>query len=203
MRILLIGAGGVGDAGDLDGVVAGSKILEQRGVVAAGGEREGADLREADLREVPALAEVGDDRSGLFKIYRHRERMLSLEKAYTETELRAFVARAEKALGKREVAFVVEPKFDGLAVSVTFERGRLVRAVTRGNGVEGDDVTAPVRAIAGLPRALRGPAGGEGAANNCTCAQASTAAGRGRARADAGALHRGGRGGWNAAASPY
>lgn len=112
-------------------------------------------------REVPALAEVGDDRSGLFTIYRHRERMLSLEKAYTETELRAFAARAEKALGKREVAFVVEPKFDGLAVSVTFERGRLVRAVTRGNGVEGDDVTARVRAIAGLPETLRVPPAGE------------------------------------------
>ena len=112
-------------------------------------------------REVPALAEVGDDRSGLFKIYRHRERMLSLEKAYTETELRAFAARAEKALGKREVAFVVEPKFDGLAVSVTFERGRLVRAVTRGNGVEGDDVTASVRAIAGWSETLRVPPAGE------------------------------------------
>ena len=114
-------------------------------------------------REVPAVAEVGDDRSGLFKTYRHGERMLSLEKAYTEAELRAFAARAEKALGKREVAFVIEPKFDGLAVSVTFEQGRLVRAVTRGNGIEGDEVTAHVRAIAGLPRVLRGPAGGEGA----------------------------------------
>jgi len=114
-------------------------------------------------REVPAVAEVGDDRSGLFQTYRHRERMMSLEKAYTEAELRAFSARVEKAVGKREVAFVVEPKFDGLAVSVTFEQGRLVRAVTRGNGVEGDDVTGHVLAITGLPRTLRVPGEGAGA----------------------------------------
>lgn len=114
-------------------------------------------------REMPAVAEVGDDRSGLFKTYRHRERMMSLEKAYTEAELRAFATRVEKLAGKRELAFVVEPKFDGLAVSVTFEQGRLVRAVTRGNGIEGDDVTAHVLAITGLPRALRVPGQGEGA----------------------------------------
>jgi DNA ligase (NAD+) len=114
-------------------------------------------------REVPAVAEVGDDRSGLFQTYRHRERMMSLEKAYTEAELRAFSARVEKAVGKRELAFVVEPKFDGLAVSVTFEQGRLVRAVTRGNGVEGDDVTGHVLAITGLPRTLRVPGQGAGA----------------------------------------
>lgn len=114
-------------------------------------------------RAVPAVAEVGDDRSGLFQTYRHRERMMSLEKAYTEAELRAFSARVEKAVGKRELAFVVEPKFDGLAVSVTFEQGRLVRAVTRGNGVEGDDVTGHVLAITGLPRTLRVPGEGAGA----------------------------------------
>jgi DNA ligase (NAD+) len=114
-------------------------------------------------REVPVVAEVGDDRSGLFKTYRHRERMMSLEKAYTEAELRAFAARVAKATGRREVAFVVEPKFDGLAVSVTFEQGRLVRAVTRGNGVEGDDVTGHVLAITGLLRTLRVPEPGAGA----------------------------------------
>lgn len=116
----------------------------------------------AIAREVPAVAEVGDDRSGLFKTYRHRERMLSLEKAYTEAELRAFAARAAKAAGRTDVAMVVEPKFDGLAVSVTFEGGRFVRAVTRGNGSEGDEVTAHVAAIAGMPRRLREAEVGEG-----------------------------------------
>lgn len=106
-------------------------------------------------RAVPPLTEIGDDRSGLFKTVRHRERMLSLEKAYTEAELRAFHARLAKTLGREDLAYVVEPKFDGLAVSVTYENGKLVRAVTRGNGVEGDDVTANVLQIAALPRELR------------------------------------------------
>jgi len=119
-------------------------------------------------REVPAVAEIGDDRSGLFKTYRHRERMMSLEKAYTEAELRAFAARSEKLVGRGGVGWVVEPKFDGLAVSVTFEQGRLVRAVTRGNGVEGDDVTEHVLAIAGMPRELRAEGGGRVAGAGAT-----------------------------------
>ena len=99
----------------------------------------------------PAL---GDDRSGDFPVYRHREPMLSLEKAYTEAELRAFVTKVQRILGDDRGEFVVEPKFDGLAISVTYERGKLVRAVTRGNGLEGDDVTANVLTISGLPRTL-------------------------------------------------
>ncbi|HEY8932134.1 MAG TPA: NAD-dependent DNA ligase LigA [Rariglobus sp.] len=99
----------------------------------------------------PAL---GDDRSGDFPVYRHREPMLSLEKTYTETELRAFVTKVQRILGDDHGEFVVEPKFDGLAISVTYEGGKLVRAVTRGNGLEGDDVTANVLTISGLPRTL-------------------------------------------------
>ncbi|WP_414660920.1 NAD-dependent DNA ligase LigA [Horticoccus sp. 23ND18S-11] len=100
------------------------------------------------------LAPIGDDRSGHFPHYRHRERMLSLDKAYAEAEVRAFHARLVKMLGRDDLEFVVEPKFDGLAISVTYERGRLVRAVTRGNGIEGDDITANVGLIDGLPRTL-------------------------------------------------
>ena len=95
-------------------------------------------------RAAAPLPEIGDDRSGLFPVVRHRASMLSLDKAYTEAETRAFIARAAKALGREAAAlpFMVEPKFDGIAVNVTFERGRLVRAATRGNGAEGDDITA-------------------------------------------------------------
>jgi DNA ligase (NAD+) len=98
----------------------------------------------------------GDDRTGGFPVYRHRQRMLSLPKAYTEAELRAFDARVCGRLGIAEADYVVEPKFDGLAISVTYERGQLVRAVTRGNGAEGDDVTANARTIRALPASLRG-----------------------------------------------
>lgn len=109
-------------------------------------------------------ATVGDDRSGLFPTYRHHQRMLSLNKSYTETELRAFDARLMRQLGSGEFEYVVEPKFDGLAISVTYEKGRLVRAITRGDGEQGDDVTANALTIRALPRALRAPAP-EGGAN--------------------------------------
>ncbi len=115
-------------------------------------------------RATPAVPEVGDDRSGLFQTYRHRERMMSLDKTYSEADLRAFHARLAKLLGREDLTYAIEPKFDGFAVSVTYERGKLVRAVTRGNGVEGDDITANAIMIRGLPRSLRTTAE-DGAAN--------------------------------------
>ena len=129
--------------------------------------REQARLEEA----FPAFADgaaaeaVGsDDRTGRFPTYHHRERMLSLDKAYSEDELRAFHARLVRQVGAAEAACVVEPKYDGVAISVTYEKGELVRAVTRGDGEVGDDVTANVRAIPNLPRRLRAVAV-EGSAN--------------------------------------
>lgn len=96
---------------------------------------------------------VGDDRSGRFPTARHRVPMLGLEKSYTEAELRKFLARVERLAGE-SVTWVVEPKYDGLAISLTYVRGRLVRAVTRGNGSEGDDVTANLLACTDVPREL-------------------------------------------------
>ena len=106
-------------------------------------------------RDTTGLAPpLGDDRSGLFPTYRHRERMLSLGKSYAESELRAFDSRLSHQLGHGDLEYMVEPKFDGLAISVTYEKGRLLRAVTRGDGVEGDDVTANALTIKTLPREL-------------------------------------------------
>ncbi len=102
---------------------------------------------------------VGDDRTEGFQVRRHRSPMQSLDNTYSESELRTFDQRLRKLLGTpagTPLAYVVEPKIDGVAVSLTFEKGRLVRAVTRGNGVEGDDVTANVRTIRHLPDALSG-----------------------------------------------
>ncbi len=99
--------------------------------------------------------DLGDDRSGRFPTAVHRQRMGSLDKAYTEAEWRAFHAKLTKELGRSDLVFVVEPKYDGLAISLTYERGVLVRAATRGNGVEGDDVTANVRMIEALPQNLQ------------------------------------------------
>ena len=98
---------------------------------------------------------VGDDRAEGFKTYRHRQPMQSLDNTYSEAELREFHARLVKLLGREDLAYVVEPKIDGLAVSLTYEKGRFVRAVTRGNGVEGDDVTANALTIHSLPKELK------------------------------------------------
>ena len=100
-------------------------------------------------------ARVGDDRAEGFRTYRHREAMQSLDNTYSEAELREFHARLSRVLGRDDLSYVVEPKIDGLAVSLTYEKGRLVRAVTRGNGVEGDDVTANALTIKALPRELK------------------------------------------------
>ncbi|MDB6114986.1 MAG: ligase [Lacunisphaera sp.] len=126
--------------------------------------RELAALEQAYPQLAQGGAGVGDDRSGQFASSRHRQRMLSLSKSYTEAELRAFDARLMRQLGRKDLEYTVEPKFDGLAISVTFEQGRLVRAVTRGDGVEGDDVTANVLAIRGLPHLLRATSA-DGASN--------------------------------------
>ena len=104
-------------------------------------------------------ARVGDDRAEGFKTYRHRQAMQSLDNTYSEAELREFHARLSRVLGRDDLSYVVEPKIDGLAVSLTYEKGRLVRAVTRGNGVEGDDVTANALTIRALPRELKRAAG--------------------------------------------
>ncbi|MBK8479244.1 MAG: NAD-dependent DNA ligase LigA [Opitutaceae bacterium] len=103
----------------------------------------------------PEAAPPGDDRNGDFPTARHRAPMLGIEKVYTEAELRHWHRLLLARLGRRDAALVVEPKIDGLAISVTFEHGRLVRAVTRGSGTEGDEITANVRTIPTLPTTLR------------------------------------------------
>ncbi|NBV79826.1 MAG: NAD-dependent DNA ligase LigA [Verrucomicrobia bacterium] len=115
----------------------------------------------ADLeRQFPADAGpdlgIGDDKSEGFQQADHRAPMLSLDNTYDEADFRAFGERLYKALGGSGLEFIVEPKVDGVAVSLTFEKGRFVRAVTRGNGARGDDVTANVSLIRSIPRTLSG-----------------------------------------------
>jgi DNA ligase (NAD+) len=101
---------------------------------------------------------VGDDRAEGFVTVRHRQPMQSLDNTYSEAELREFHARLVRLLGRDDLSYVVEPKIDGLAVSLTYEKGKFVRAVTRGNGVEGDDVTANALTLRDLPRELKASA---------------------------------------------
>lgn len=97
---------------------------------------------------------VGSDLANTFNSVVHRFPMLSLSNTYSLDELRDFVARVEKEEGPTE--FVCELKFDGTAISIVYENGRLVRAVTRGDGTRGDDVTANIRTIRSVPLVLRG-----------------------------------------------
>ena len=114
----------------------------------------------ADLeREFPMFAGpdlgIGDDKSEGFQQADHKAPMLSLDNTYDEADFRAFGDRLYKALGGAGMEFIVEPKVDGVAVSLTFEKGQFVRAVTRGNGARGDDVTANVSLIREIPRTLK------------------------------------------------
>ncbi len=86
----------------------------------------------------------------------HRVPMLSIENTYSREELQSYGLRIEKALGGEPVEWVVEYKIDGVAVSVTYEHGRLTQGATRGNGSVGDDITHNVRTIKGVPLVLHG-----------------------------------------------
>lgn len=110
---------------------------------------------EADYPQFAAqVVGVGDDRTGDFAQASHAVPMLSLDKVYDEAELRRYLANAMKRLDADSAEWIVEPKYDGLAISLVYENGQLVRAVTRGNGKVGDEVTANVRRIKGVVEAL-------------------------------------------------
>lgn len=97
---------------------------------------------------------VGSDLANTFNSVAHRYPMLSLSNTYSLDELHSFVERIEREEGK--VEFVCELKFDGTAISIIYENGRLERAVTRGDGTRGDDVTANIRTIRSVPLVLHG-----------------------------------------------
>jgi DNA ligase (NAD+) len=91
-----------------------------------------------------------------FASVRHAVPMLSIDNTYNEAEMRVFDKRVKKVVGEQTYQYVVELKIDGLAMSLRYEGGRLVRAATRGDGETGDDVTANVRTIRAVPLQLVG-----------------------------------------------
>jgi DNA ligase (NAD+) len=93
---------------------------------------------------------VGGEASEQFAKVRHRSPMLSLQNAFDEGEIRAFDKRVRAAIGD-EVTYCAELKIDGLAINLTYEKGRLQRAATRGDGTVGEDVTANIRTIRSVP----------------------------------------------------
>lgn len=122
-------------------------------------------LRELDELEAahPELASpdsptqrVGAAPSGAFDEVRHALPMLSLGNAFSDEEVADFVRRIDERIGREAPVFSVEPKLDGLAISLRYEHGRFVQGATRGDGATGEDVTANLRTVKAIPLSLRG-----------------------------------------------
>ncbi|WFB37667.1 NAD-dependent DNA ligase LigA [Kiritimatiellota bacterium B12222] len=101
---------------------------------------------------------VGGEALSEFNTVAHAVPMISLANSYDVTEIREFDQRLQKLLPGQAYSYVVEPKVDGVAISLRYENGRLVQALTRGDGRQGDDITANIRTITSIPLHLRGEA---------------------------------------------
>lgn len=98
----------------------------------------------------PTVRVGGAPREG-FQTVRHARPMLSLDNAFSFEELRNFDRRVREGIGRKEIEYIAEHKFDGLSISLQYEDGKLVRGVTRGDGTTGEDVTPNVKTIRSLP----------------------------------------------------
>lgn len=110
-----------------------------------------------------AANSVGATPESAFGKHRHLVPMLSLDNVFDQDEFEAFINRATRFLGLSEadaqkLAFVAEPKIDGLSISLTYQNGKFIRGTTRGDGTEGEDVTANLLTLKDLPKELNGPA---------------------------------------------
>ncbi|MGE5366615.1 MAG: NAD-dependent DNA ligase LigA [Betaproteobacteria bacterium] len=118
------------------------------------------EARFPQLRTATSLTQrVGAAPSARFAKVRHAAPMLSLDNAFAEDDVRDFVGRIRRFLrlsDDEEIAFSAEPKIDGLSMSLRYQRGALVTGATRGDGNEGEDVTANIRTLADVPQRLKG-----------------------------------------------
>jgi len=94
---------------------------------------------------------VGGEITKNFETVTHKNRMYSLDNSYSKDDLLDWEKRIHKVLGTDEVAFTCELKYDGASINLTFENGKFVKAVTRGDGFQGDDVTTNIRTIKSIP----------------------------------------------------
>ena len=99
---------------------------------------------------------VGGEVNKNFRQVKHRYPMLSLSNTYSIEEVDEFDNRVRKLLGDRPFSYTCELKYDGVAIGITYRNGIMVEAVTRGNGIEGDDITDNVKTIRTVPLKLRG-----------------------------------------------
>lgn len=113
-----------------------------------------AEFSELALPDSPTKR-VGGDITKNFQQVKHTYPMLSLSNTYSEEEIRDFETRVKKLIGE-DVEYVCELKYDGVSISLTYVGGKLEKAVTRGNGVQGDDVTTNIKTIKSIPLKLHG-----------------------------------------------
>ncbi len=99
---------------------------------------------------------VGGDITKNFETIIHEHRMYSLDNSYSKEDLEDWEKRIQKILGDVEVEYTCELKYDGASISLTYENGELLRAVTRGDGLQGDDVTTNIKTIRSVPLKLKG-----------------------------------------------
>ena len=99
---------------------------------------------------------VGGEVTKNFETIKHEHRMYSLDNSYSKEDLEDWEKRIQRILGDVDVEFTCELKYDGASISLTYEEGQLVRAVTRGDGFQGDDVTTNIKTIKSVPLQLKG-----------------------------------------------
>src|ERR1700754_2473264 len=118
------------------------------------------EARFPDLRTLDSLSrKVGAAPARGFAKVRHAVPMLSLDNAFSDEDVTDFVGRIRRFLNLKaedEIAFTAEPKIDGLSMSLRYVDGELVNAATRGDGAEGEDVTANIRTLEDVPQTLKG-----------------------------------------------
>ncbi|OAI50548.1 DNA ligase (NAD(+)) LigA [Betaproteobacteria bacterium SCGC AG-212-J23] len=113
--------------------------------------------RHPELRSADSPTQrVGGAPLSEFAEVRHRAPMLSINNAFDEEEVRAFDRRVRETLGVEAVEYAAEPKFDGLAISLTYRQGLFAQGATRGDGVTGEDVTPNLRAVGAIPLRIAG-----------------------------------------------
>ena len=98
---------------------------------------------------------VGGEVTKNFTTVKHKNRMYSLDNSYSKEEVIDWEKRVHKLLGREDIEYTCELKYDGASINLTYEKGRFSRAVTRGDGFEGDDVTANIRTIRSIPLVLK------------------------------------------------
>lgn len=106
--------------------------------------------------ELSPTKRVGGDITKNFQVVKHIYPMLSLSNTYSIEEIIDFEKRVTKLTGNDDLEFVCELKYDGVAIGITYEKGNLLRAVTRGDGEKGEDITSNVKTIKSIPLTLRG-----------------------------------------------